>query len=164
MPNILQYVKTLWQNWREGQAAWVKQAVSLALLIWLAAMIVVPLGQTLKQIVAPPFNAPAAMAAYLDAHVPTQTLIETWEPEMGFLTDHQYHYPPQLLLNTAVGHIWLGKPSPADDYTYVQDESPEYVLIGGFSSWVGLYPRDWLAEHYTLVTQIGAYELYQHNK
>jgi hypothetical protein len=156
-------VSSLWQAWREGQSAWLKQAMRLALLLWLAAMIVVPLGQTAKQIVLPGFNAPAAMAAYLNGHVSPEALIETWEPEMGFLTDHNYHFPPPLLLNQAVGYIWLGKPSPAQEYTFVQDEAPDYVLIGGFARWVGLYPQDWLATHYRPVANIGNYELYALN-
>lgn len=153
-----------WQSLREGQSTWAKQALNFALLLWLAAMIVIPLAQTTKQIIWPEFNAPAAMAAYLDKHVAPDALIETWEPEMGFLTDHNYHFPPQLLLNTAVGHMWLGKPSPAQEYSFVQDESPEFVLVGLFARWVGLYPQDWLAGHYTLVTTIGGYELYALNK
>jgi hypothetical protein len=60
--------------------------------------------------------------------------------------------------------MWLGKSSPAQQYSFVQDESPEYVLVGIFARWVGLYPQDWLAEHYTLVTTIGGYELYALNK
>lgn len=152
-----------WQSLREGQSVWVRQVLSLALLLWLAVMIIVPLAQTSKQIIWPGFNAPAAMAAYLNEHVAPDALIETWEPEMGFLTDHNYHFPPPLLLNQAVGHIWLGKPSPAQQYSFVQDESPEYVLVGGFSRWVGLYPQDWLATHYTRITQIGSFELYQRN-
>lgn len=153
-----------WQSLREGQSTWTRQVLSFTLLLWLAAMIVIPLAQTTKQIVWPDFNAPAAMAVYLDEHVAPDALIETWEPEMGFLTNHNYHFPPQLLLNTAVGHMWLGKSSPAQQYSFVQDESPEYVLVGIFARWVGLYPQDWLAEHYTLVTTIGGYELYTLNK
>lgn len=155
---------SLWQNLREEPSAWLKQAASLALLVWLVAMIVFPLAQTARQIALPGFNAPAAMAAYLDQNVAPDALIETWEPEMGFLTDHNYHYPPQLLLNTAVGYMWLGKSSPAQEYTFVQDESPEYVLIGQFSAWVNLYPQDWLASHYTLVTQIDSFQLYRLKK
>jgi hypothetical protein len=82
---------------------------------------------------------------------------------MGFLTDHNYHFPPPLLLNQAVGYIWLGKPSPAQEYTFVQDEAPDYVLIGGFARWVGLYPQDWLATHYRPIANIGNYELYALN-
>lgn len=152
-----------WQALREGQSTWARHALSLTLLLWLAAMIFIPLAQTTKQIVWPDFNAPAAMAAYLNQHVSPDALIETWEPEMGFLTNHNYHFPPPLLLNQAVGYIWLGKASPAQQYSFVQDESPEYVLVGGFSRWVKLYPQDWLASHYTRLTQIGAFELYQRN-
>jgi hypothetical protein len=131
------------------------------LLLWLLAMIVLPLGQTAKDIVLPPFNAPAAMAAYLERNVPTDALIETWEPEMGFLTDHNYHFPPALLLNTAVGYIWYGGPPPSDEYRFVETQRPAYVLVGEFARWVELYPMDWLEQNYRLLTQIGAYELYE---
>jgi 4-amino-4-deoxy-L-arabinose transferase-like glycosyltransferase len=154
----------VWQALREGQATWPKHALRWAMLAWLAGMIILPLAATTQQIVAPNFNGPAAMATYLNEQVPQNALIETWEPEMGFLTDHNYHFPPPLLLNQAVGYIWLNKPSPAQTYTFVQDNSPDYVLIGGFARWVKLYPADWLAAHYKLVTRIGEFELYQLNQ
>lgn len=153
-----------WQALREGPAAGVKPILSVALLVWLGLMIVLPLTQTVAKIAWPDFDAPVAMAAYLDEHVSASALIETWEPEMGFLTNHTYHFPPPLLLNQAVGHVWLDKSSPAEAYTFIQDESPEYVLIGAFARWVGLYPQDWLANHYTLLTKIGPYDLYRLNK
>lgn len=153
-----------WQALREGQSTWPKQALSLVLLIWLAAMIVLPLAQTTREIVLPQFNGPRVMAAYLDEHIARDALIETWEPEMGFLTDHNYHFPPQLLLNQAVGHIWLGKSSPAEEYTFVQDERPDYVLVGAFARWVGLYPVEILTTRYSLLTTIDSYELYRLDK
>lgn len=145
---------------REGGAALIKQAPRWGLLVWLAAMIIVPLGQTLRNVVAPGFNGPAAMATYMNDHVPSDALVETWEPEMGFLTDHNYHFPPPLLLNNAVAHIWLEGPSPADKYDFVQTEHPQYVLVGAFSRWVNLYPADVLSNQYELVTNIGQYDLY----
>jgi 4-amino-4-deoxy-L-arabinose transferase-like glycosyltransferase len=154
----------LWGNVRKSQSIPGKLVVSVAMLIWLIAMIIVPLGQTAKAIVLPGFNAPVAMAAYLNENVPRQALIETWEPEMGFLTDHNYHFPPQLLLNKAVGYIWLDGPPPAQEYDFMQAYSPTYVLVGGFARWVNLYPTDWLAKHYKLVTRIGEYELYAINE
>ena len=154
----------LWQSLGEGQPGWAKQALRWAMLAWLVAMIVLPLGQTAREIVLPGFNASEAMAAYLNENVPQGALIETWEPEMGFLTDHNYHFPPPLLLNKAVGYIWLNKPSPAQEYTFVQDEFPAYVLVGAFARWVKLYPDDLLAARYRLVTRIGAYDLYALSK
>jgi hypothetical protein len=122
-------------------------------------MIVAPLAQTARQIVRPPFDAPAAMAAYMNANVPTEALVETWEPEMGFLTDHNYHYPEQIRLNTAVKYIWQGGPPPAQGYEFVQTQLPDYILVGAFAKWVEMYPPVVLTA-YTLQTTIGAYELY----
>jgi hypothetical protein len=143
-----------------GESLWLKHALNWALLACLTLMIVRPLGQIARQIIFPPFNGPAAMAAYLDEHVPRGALIETWEQEMGFLTDHNYHFPPTLLQNTAIGHIWLGKPSPAQEYTFIQEHWPDYVLVGWFARWTELYPPDLLATHYKLVTTIGEYQLF----
>jgi hypothetical protein len=157
-------LKTLWQALREGDPNWAKHALRGAMLVWMGVMIIVPLTQTTQEIVSPGLNAPASMAAYLDEHIPYEALIETWEPEMGFLTNHNYHYPPPLLLNDAVGYIWLGQSAPAQSYTFVQDESPDYVLVGEFARWVDLYPADWLAKHYNLVTTVGTYELYAVNE
>ncbi len=138
-------------------------ALRWVMLAWLAVMIILSLGRTVREIFFPTYNAPRAMAAYLDENVPYDALIETWEPEMGFLTDHTYHFPPPLLLNDAVGYKWLDGKSPAHEYDFVQAERPEYVLVGEFSRWVQLYPADFLAQHYEIVTSIGAYELYTRN-
>ena len=126
----------------------------------LVAMVVLSFGQSFKDIVQPPFNAPLAMAAYMDENIPEDALIETWEPEMGFLTNHNYHYPPSGILNTAVEHIWTGGPSPASQYDFTADGMPPYVLVGQFSRWVDIYSADVLATDYQMVMRIGAYELY----
>jgi hypothetical protein len=114
----------------------------------------------LREVVRPSINGPAAMASYLDQNVPLTTLIETFEPEMGFLTDHRYHYPPQGYLYKAVRYKWLGGPLPGEDYEFVSREKPEYVLIGEFATWVNFYPMSFLEEHYSLVVAIGPYRLY----
>jgi len=74
-----------------------------------------PLLQSLSHVIFPPDNAPLVMAKYMDDNIPKDALIETWEPEMGFLTDHNYHYPPQILLDTAVGFKWRGGPAPSEN-------------------------------------------------
>lgn len=153
----------LWRNVSTRSFSQQGSAASLILLLWLAVMILLPLAQTAKAIVSPAFNAPAAMAAYMDQSVPKDQLVETWEPEMAFLTNHNYHFPPAGLLNNAVGYIWLGKPSPATLYHYVQENHPPYVLVGIFSAWVQLYPANVLASDYHLVKTIGGYALYQRN-
>ena len=152
--------KAVWEALRRGQPAAQKHVLRWTLLAWLMVMIVLPLGKTTLEIVQPEFNAPTAMAAYLDENVPREALIETWEPEMEFLTDHNYHFPPSELLAKAVSNIWSSAPPPSQFYDFVQTQQPKYVLVGEFARWVKLYPDDWLADHYRLVTRIGAYDLY----
>jgi len=135
-----------------------------ALLAWLGVMSLLPLGQTVAEILSPDFNAPLAMAEYMDRHVPRDALIETWEPEMGFLTDHNYRFPPPLLLNQAVAFIWLRGAPPSQEYDFLQAGKPEYVLVGEFARWVELYPREVLEQQYHLVTRIDYYELYEQTR
>jgi len=138
------------------------QALGLraALLAVLAVMVALPLAQTAKQIIAPGFNAPFAMAAYLTQRVPETTVIETWEPELAFLTNHRYHFPPQQFLYQAVSHVWLGKTSPGETYRFVEDQAPDFVLVGEFARWVGMYSTATLARDYVTDNRTGAYELY----
>jgi 4-amino-4-deoxy-L-arabinose transferase-like glycosyltransferase len=157
-------LSAIWTSLRSRSLLPAKLALSAALLSWLFVMIVLPLGQTARDILTPQFDAPAAMAAYIDQNVPQAALIETWEPEMGFLTNNNYHFPPQILLNTAVQYISRGGQPPSNSYHFLQTNKPEYVLIGQFASWVHLYPDDILASQYTLEKSIGAYALYRLNK
>lgn len=135
-----------------------------AMTAWLAVMIAIPLAQTARSVIFPPFNAPAQMASYLDQNVSRTALIETWEPEMGFLTAHRYHFAPQALLNQAVGFIWLGKPAPSSNYPTADWDKADYVLVGAFARWVNLYPQTTLQAHFHLVTAIGGYDLYAQNQ
>ena len=101
------------------------------------------------------------MAQVMNATVPLDALVETWEQPMGFLTDHRYHYPPQLLLNRTVRQKWLGEAEAAEFYDFTE-LNPEYVLVGEFARWVEVYPPDRLeAAGYELVKTLGQYELYQ---
>ncbi len=145
---------------RVWQHALTVDGAKWALRAWLAASIAIGLIYLGRQILFPAVNAPAAMAAYLDRAVPADAVIETWEPEIGFLTDHTYHYPPPELLNTAVQHIWLGGPSPGEHYDYIERERPEFLLLGRFGRWVDIYDLDAVEADYQLVVQIGEYDLY----
>jgi len=82
---------------------------------------------------------------------------------MGFLTDHNYHFPPAALLPKAVAYIWLHQAPPAQFYALDPAHLPNYILVGEFARWVNLYPPDLLAARYRLETRIGAYELYALN-
>jgi len=127
-------------------------------LLVLALMIAAPAGRLAWRIATAPSDPARAMADFLNAEVASSALIETWEPHMGFLTDHRYHYPPQLLLNRAVRQVWLGETPVASLYDFTEMK-PDYVLVGEFGRWVDLYPAERLAG-WRLQAESGPYALY----
>jgi hypothetical protein len=150
----------LWTELRLGGAVAREQALRLAAAAWLAVLVALPLAQTVLEEVSPGFNAPQAMAAYLNGNVPQNRLVETWEPELGFLTDHRYHFPPAPLLADAVSQAFLGGPPVASLYRFPPNDGPEYVVVGNFARALDLYPEALLASRYESVTRIGGYELF----
>jgi hypothetical protein len=129
---------------------------------WVVFVAGTSLASTIRPVVWPPANAPAQMSAFLNKAIGTDVLIETWEPELGALTNHNYHYPPARLLNVAVRHIWLQGPAPKELYKPLeQDPRPAYVVVGAFARWVDVYPQEVLTRDYDLVTRVGGYELYR---
>lgn len=143
-----------WLGRRGGRGRWL--AAGVAGYAALAAAL--PLALTARDTLRPDASA-QRFAAYLDQHVPADAVVETWEPELGLLTDHRYHYPPIKLLDTAVREQWLGGAAMA--YNGL-DDSPPYVAIGPFGSTTGVYRPDILARDYVAQQQIGPYVLFRH--
>lgn len=152
--------QVLMDSIRKRRALTARELAGWAAALWLAAMVALPGALLLHKVIFPEYNAPLAMAAYLDEHIPKEALIETWEPEMGFLTDHRYHYPPAGLLDTAIGYISRGGPPPSEEYDFREVEGHSYVLVGNHGGWVSVYPQEQLDEHYRSLVRIGPYELY----
>ena len=98
------------------------------------------------------------MAAYIEEHVPQDARIETWEPEIAFLVDRRYHSPPRRYMDAFSRAKALGEPPPPYDPLMAD---PDYILVGEFGWWTGIYPPDFLREHCRLVTTIGTYALYE---
>ncbi|MBI4761649.1 MAG: ArnT family glycosyltransferase [Chloroflexota bacterium] len=153
-----------------------QNAPRIALSLWLIAIIVMPLCKTMLDIAAPPPPYAMQMAAYLNENIPLDAVIETWEPEMGFLTDHNYHYPPNALLAVAVDHVYYEGEPVQEHYNFIQTEKPPYLLVGIFSKWTEIYPLEELKEHdeqeeqeeheelsgqYELIATFGDYDLYR---
>ncbi len=151
-------------DWRGLRAAlrplaWRPLGRGLAL-AWLGVILVVSLAYSARAVFQPVFNAPLAMAEYLNTHVPPTARVETWEPEMSFLTDHVYSSPPAGVLPKAVSHISQGGPPPSEFYDFEQWD-PDYVLVGKFGGWVNVYAPEKLHTDYELEVSIGYYDLYR---
>lgn len=153
----------VWQSLKQGGGVPSDVALRGTVIAVIVFLISGSFALNLSEVVSPPENAPFLMASYLDQNVPKEVLIETFEPEMGFLTDHRYHYPPHIYLNKAIQYKWLEGPLPGEDYDFVLKEKPEYVLVGEFATWVDFYAISGLDEYYSLVTTIGQYRLYRLN-
>lgn len=139
----------------------VKNAARFALTLWLVAIIAIPLAKDVSEIAFPGPNNARLMADYLNANVPQSAVIETWEPEIGFLTNHNYHYPKNELLAVAVNQVYYGGEPVRDRYSFVETENPDYILVGEFSKWTLIYPVEYVFENYQWVQTFGDYDLYQ---
>lgn len=140
---------------------WLWQRRQPVLAVGAGAYLAVVIGFALSltaRIVATPDYSAHRMAAFLNQAVPTDLIIETWEPELAVLTDHTYHYVPTELLDGAVRRAWLGGPPVAYDGLAAQ---PPYVLTGPFSAYTGIYSVDALARDYTIIFSAGPYTLWQ---
>jgi hypothetical protein len=136
-------------------------SLRLALTVWLVGVIALPLASTAAKVVRVPPADAVAVSSWLQANIPADTIVETWEPEMEVFSDHRYHYPPPALLIHAVAHIARGGPPPATQYAFRATGVPDYVVVGAFARWVGLYPDSDLAADYTLVHHQGPYAVWK---
>jgi len=142
----------------------IRNAAKFAVALWLVAIIMIPMAKNILDIARPDPPYARQMSEYLNENVPLDAVIETWDPEMGFLTDHNYHYPPNALLAVAVDQVYYFGEPVQDRYDFVQTEHPDYLLAGEFSKWTEIYPLDELSGEYELVQSFGLYDLYQRVK
>jgi hypothetical protein len=99
-----------------------------------------------------------AFVAELESITPESAVIDGWEPEVGFLTDRAIQYPPPGSLDRVVRAYWFGG-EPMPDFS--QQLQGEYLLIGPFSRWVGVYRYAAASPAYSRIAVEGPYELYE---
>lgn len=134
-----------------GQAA-IGGLVAMLLLSGLVPMV--------KQIAQSTDSGLQNLAQYLNTHISTDVVIESWEWEVDLLTDHTYHHPSYKMMNTVTEQLWYGAAVPPDIYDPLVFH-PSYLIVGPFAKWTGLYTQQPLEQKYTLVKSIGEYDLYK---
>ncbi len=120
----------------------------LAVMVGAALIVVHPLVNQVRAIATASDRSPQLVATYLDATVPHADVVETWEPELGFLTQHRYHYPPSGWLDRAVRAKWLAGDAPLRGYDPIREADPAYLVVGRFAKYTGVYS--------SIVEEIGA--------
>ncbi len=145
--------------------------VGAALALLLAALIAREAWQAVAPIAGADGRDPQRFAAAVETLVPAGAAIDAWEPEVGFLVDRPFQYPPQGSLNRAVRSRWLGQgeqPRAVEEgvgaVTATTATTPlrgEYLILGPFARWVGLYNEAATSPRYILIARVGEYELYR---
>lgn len=130
----------------------------IALAAYATCAVAVPLALSLGVVLRPDDSA-QRVAEYLQNTLPAETVIETWEPELGVLSDHRFHYPPNELLDPIVRGYWLNGPTVS--YPLPADP-PEYLIVGPFGHYSGVYGL-WVAADtpYEFQLDIGPYALFK---
>jgi hypothetical protein len=88
----------------------------------------------------PQFYAPQQAADYLNQSIDKGKVIETWERELGILTDHNYHYPDQVMLAQVHLRLYRGGNNVyglGDEYFL--KVRPDYLVIGWYSRSNNIY-------------------------
>jgi 4-amino-4-deoxy-L-arabinose transferase-like glycosyltransferase len=142
-----------------GESSPLATAGSVGAFGLLAIMTILPLYLHLNAVRGQGSGDAYVLADYLNQNVPEDVVIETWEQEMAVLTNHNYHYPPQIVLAYSVDEIWRDGQPANELYDFREASDAEYVLVGPFALYTNIYPEEYL-EGYELVHSQGAYNLY----
>jgi hypothetical protein len=99
------------------------------------------------------------MTAYLDERIDPNMLIETYESELLFLTDHRVHFPPDQV------HVDLVRRKTIDPNHLVDYDplgaDPDYLIVGRFDREWGLYDQVLASGEFRLQRSFSQYDLYQ---
>ena len=132
----------------------------LAIIALLTLLTITPLQQKTKEILLGSNNSPIEFAGYIRENIGPETVVESFEPEIVFLADNNFHQPSLSILMKTVRHVNFGEPYTLD-MLELDKVRPEYLILGPFSKWTGIYANEIGSGKYTSVTTIGEYDLYK---
>ena len=98
------------------------------------------------------------VVAFLQVRVPADATIETYESELLFLLNRPYHYPPAQLNVDFIPQMWKQERHLTYD-PLVAD--PDYVVVGEFGRWAGIYKSLVETGQVRLILQVGRYQVYK---
>ncbi|MGH9174854.1 MAG: hypothetical protein ACRD1H_10875, partial [Vicinamibacterales bacterium] len=96
-------------------------------------------------------------AETVETLTPPEAVINGWEPEIGFLIDRAIQPPPSGSLDVVVRARWYGGAMP----DYSERLQGEYLVVGPFARWVGVYRAAADSADWQRVAIVGPYELYR---
>jgi 4-amino-4-deoxy-L-arabinose transferase-like glycosyltransferase len=126
----------------------------------LLVIVVRPLWGRFTEVIMGGEDTAQQMAIYIVEHLPPDAEIETYEPEVCFLSGYACHSPPGVIMDASIKYVWYDAPPPSEYYD-LQEYGAPYLLIGDFGRWVHLYDPEIVERDYELCVSIGGYELYR---
>jgi len=119
-----------------------------------AGVIGVSIFGTAEEVITGGNDAVYRTAAYLNEHVRTDSIIETWELELAVLTDHTYHTPPYWVMTAANEDL------QAINYDFKDYVQADYVVTGNRASYVNIYPPE-VMTNFAAIATLGQYTIWQ---
>jgi hypothetical protein len=135
-----------------------------ALAVAATLLVTAPLANTTRTILSATDISPQQVAAYLDGTIPANVVVETWEPELGFLSDHSLHYPPSGWLDRAVRAQWLTSSTGSLAYNPLEHARPEYLVVGPFGKYTATYQGLLDSAAVGPIASFGTYDIYHLEK
>lgn len=97
-------------------------------------------------------------AAFINA-LPETIRIESYESELFFLINRTYHYPPDQLHVAIIRRNLENIPLSISYDPLFYD--PDYLVLGKFNFYWGVYAPELITRHFTLIKTFGPYQIYQ---
>ena len=105
-------------------------------------------------------TSPQMFSEYLNKNIAEGSVIESWEWEIDLLTPElAYHHPTNDWVDRETARIQFGERSDA-----MYDPSaihPDYLIVGPFAKWTGIYSNFLSSGCCIHVTTVGKYSLYE---
>ncbi len=105
----------------------------------------------LKEVVIPGCNTHLLMTQFIEQHMPANAVIETYDPEVCYLSGHACHLPPGPVQDAVVRYVWYGGIQPSTIYP----PTAPYILVGITGYYSGLYDLNVINQQYNLVASYG---------
>ena len=99
------------------------------------------------------------VAIFLNEATPAGAMIETFDSELFLLLNRPFHYPPAQVNVELIRRQWH-EGSPSMGYDPLMAD-PDYVVVGRFGRWLGVYAPLVEAGQVRLIKQIGRYDVYE---
>lgn len=155
----LAHAGELWRAWPSGRVARGGRWAAVALAASLVGYAVLHGINRVRELTALTDTSAQDFATFVNRHVDSGRLIESWEWQLRVLTDHAVHHPPNAWVDRYTAQIFGGVPV-TDRYRW-QDQSPAFLIDGPFSKFTTIYADDLAAGCCTLITTEGPYDLYR---